>query len=151
MPYTEHNNLCSVRYSLAQSLLSFHCPMSIAVRCTLVYRSWSTTWLSRPDKFWEGKYYCPETGSRRQGWLSACPPVWVCLHRSASAWILPVFLLLICSFPKCGNDWTCNCRKKPSLIGVGVLRPKTASCSETGNSQNTMTADVAGSVHCIII
>jgi len=57
MPYTKHYNLCSVRYSLAQSLFSFNCPMSIAVSrsgewgCTLVYRPWPTSGLSRPDKF----------------------------------------------------------------------------------------------------
>ena len=31
MPYTKHYNLCSVRYSLAQPLFNFDCPMSIAV------------------------------------------------------------------------------------------------------------------------
>src|SRR6218665_1884839 len=71
--------------------------------------------------------------------------------------LAPVFLLSICSFPKCGNGSTHNCRKKPSplsdrtVIGDGVLRPKTASCRETGNSQHAMTTGVAGSVHCIII
>src|SRR6218665_518133 len=57
--------------------------------------------------------------------------------------LAPVFLLLICFFPKCGNDSTRNCRKKPSpfsnrtVIGDGVLRPKTASCSKTVGRQFT--------------
>src|SRR6218665_2289078 len=44
-------------------------------------------------------------------------------------------------------------QQKPSplsdrtVIGDGVLRPKTASCMERGNSQHAMTAGVAGSVH----
>ena len=37
-----------------------------------------------------------------------------------------------------------------TVIGDAVLRPKTTSCSQTvGNSQHTLTAGVAGSVHCI--
>jgi len=81
-----------------------------------------------------------------------CPTTWNPLK-----YALPVFLLLICSFPKCGTGSTHNCRKKPSplsnrtVIGDGVLRPKTASCRETGNSLHAMTAGVAGSVHWIII
>src|SRR6218665_1837257 len=61
--------------------------------------------------------------------------------------LAPVFLLLICSFPKCGNDSTRNCRKKPSplsnraVIGDSVLRPKTASCSETVGRQFTAHCD----------
>src|SRR6218665_1134177 len=57
--------------------------------------------------------------------------------------LAPVFLLLICSFPKCGNDSTHNCRKKPSplsdrtVIGDAILRPETASCSETVGRQFT--------------
>jgi len=31
MPYTKQYNLCSVTYSLAQPLLGFNCPGSIAV------------------------------------------------------------------------------------------------------------------------
>ena len=38
-----------------------------------------------------------------------------------------------------------------TVIGDSVLRPKTASYRETGNSQHVMTSGVAGSVHCIII
>src|SRR6218665_3672158 len=34
-----------------------------------------------------------------------------------------------------------------TVIGDGVLRPKTASCREKGNSLYAMTAGVAGSVH----
>src|SRR6218665_2082676 len=57
--------------------------------------------------------------------------------------LAPVFLLLICFFPKCGNDSTHNCRKKPSplsnrtVIGDGVLRPKTASCRQKVGRQFT--------------
>src|SRR6218665_2555239 len=50
MPYTKHYSLCSVRYSLAQPLFSFNCPVNCSewlwrVGCTLVYRPWPTSWL----------------------------------------------------------------------------------------------------------
>ena len=107
----------------------------------------AASWLSRPDKFGRGNIIVQRLGHVDK---ADCLPV----RLLAS---VCVFLRLICSFQKCGNDLTCNCRKKTSplsnrtVIAVRVLRPKTASCSETGNSQNTMTVGAAGSVHCIII
>src|SRR6218665_3705104 len=94
MPYTKHYNLCSVRYSLAQPLFSFNCPMSIAVSgsgvgCTLVYRPWPTCWLSRPDKFGRGNIIVQRLGHIDK---ADCLPV----RRSESACIcllLPEYCL----------------------------------------------------------
>src|SRR6218665_22264 len=64
--------------------------------------------------------------------VSAC----ICLSIACAG--LSSFDLL---FSKVWGDSTCNCRKKPSLIGQLSSGAKTASCSETGNSQNTPIQD----------
>src|SRR6218665_1956366 len=96
MPYTKHENLCSVRYSLVQPLFSFNCPMSIAVwrvGCTLVYRPWPTSWLSRPDQFGRGNIIVHRLSHvDKADCLSLLASVCICLNIACAC--LPSFDLL---------------------------------------------------------
>src|SRR6218665_1383746 len=86
MSYTKHYNLCSVRCSLDQPLFSINCPMSIAgsgsgVGCTLVYRPWPTSLLSRPDKFGRGNIIVQRLGHvNKADCLSLLASVCICLN-----------------------------------------------------------------------
>ena len=82
------------------------------VGCTLVYRPWQ-------HLGWADQINLRGEILLSRDWVTSTRlNVWVCLHLSASTWILlaPVFLLLICSFPKCGNDSTCNWRVGCTLV-----------------------------------
>src|SRR6218665_3428216 len=113
--------------------------------CTLVYRPWPASWLSRPDQFGRGNIIVQRLGHvDKADCLPLLASFCVCLNIACAG--LSSFDLL---FSKVWERLNSQLPKETdrTVIGDGVLRPKTASCRETGNSLHAMTAGVAGSVH----
>src|SRR6218665_4020392 len=158
MPYTKQYNLCSVPYSLAQPLFGFNCPgfqLSIVncsewlrkVGCTLVHRPWPTFWLSRPVKFGRGNIIVQRLGHVDK---ADCLPLLasVCVSLNIACAGLSSFVLLFSKvWDRLNSQLPKEALSNRTVIGDGVLRPKTTSCRETGNSLHAITAGVAGSVH----
>src|SRR6218665_3261889 len=123
------------------------------VGCTLVYRPWPTFWLSRPVKFGRGNIIVQRVSRvDKADCLPLLASVCVCLNIACAG--LSSFDLL---FSKVWERLDSQLLKKSNslsyrtVIGDSILRPRMASCSETGNLQHAMTAGVKGSVHCVII